>query len=177
MGFLAKKKISVSFSLGRGSSTATKRIKKEFKDYLGDRNPPSHCSGGPVVVRHNSSVDLFKWNGVIMGPSDCPFEGGVFYLSIVIPSDYPFKPPVIKFKTKVFHPNIDESGNIQLSILRKKYWTPAMTIIKTLLGICSILTDPDTEDYMSNPISAMYRTNRDQYDKIAREWTRRYAME
>ncbi|RZC62280.1 hypothetical protein C5167_024022 [Papaver somniferum] len=171
-----KKKFSFCFSFSSFDfgCSASQRIKNEYRHILRDRDPPTHCSGGPV----NYSDDLFRWNGVIMGPSNCPFEGGIFFLSIVLPKDYPFKPPVIRFITKVFHPNIDKSGKIQLDILRKKrMWTPALTIIKTLLSICSILTDPDTRDHDSNPISAMYRTNREQYDKIAREWTTMYAME
>ncbi|KAI3915600.1 hypothetical protein MKX01_015425 [Papaver californicum] len=164
-------------SLEAADKIKTTSTKKKFSFSFSFEMSPSHCSAGPVVAHHNNYEDLFKWNGVIMGPSDCPFEGGVFFLSIVLPSDFPFKPPKIKFTTKVFHPNIDKSGNIQLPILREKQWTPALTIVKTLLSICSILTDPDTQDYKSNPISAMYRTNRDQYDKIAREWTTMYAME
>ena len=53
-----------------------------------------------------------------MGPPDSPFQGGVFFLTIHFPTDYPFKPPKVAFTTKIYHPNINSNGSICLDILR-----------------------------------------------------------
>ncbi|GAO48141.1 hypothetical protein G7K_2323-t1 [Saitoella complicata NRRL Y-17804] len=100
---------------------ALKRINKELAD-LG-RDPPSSCSAGPI------GDDLFHWQATIMGPGDSPYSGGVFFLAIHFPTDYPFKPPKVNFTTRIYHPNINSNGSICLDILRDQ-WSPALTISK-----------------------------------------------
>lgn len=64
---------------------------------------------------------------VIQG--DSPYSGGVFFLAIHFPTDYPFKPPKVTFTTRIYHPNINSNGSICLDILRDQ-WSPALTISK-----------------------------------------------
>ncbi|KAL4977259.1 ubiquitin-conjugating enzyme/RWD-like protein [Aspergillus desertorum] len=60
---------------------------------------------------------------------DSPYSGGVFFLTIHFPTDYPFKPPKVNFNTRIYHPNINSNGSICLDILRDQ-WSPALTISK-----------------------------------------------
>ena len=60
---------------------------------------------------------------------DSPYSGGVFFLAIHFPTDYPFKPPKVNFTTRIYHPNINSNGSICLDILRDQ-WSPALTISK-----------------------------------------------
>ncbi|TVT98742.1 hypothetical protein EJB05_55928 [Eragrostis curvula] len=151
----------------RGSQMASKRILKELKDL--QKDPPTSCSAGPVAE------DMFHWQATIMGPSDSPYSGGVFLVTIHFPPDYPFKPPKVAFKTKVFHPNINSNGSICLDIL-KEQWSPALTVSKVLLSICSLLTDPNPDDPLVPEIAHMYKTDRVKYESTARSWTQKYAM-
>ena len=117
--------------------------------------PPTSCSAGPI------ENDLFKWQATIMGPSASPYEGGVFFVQIHFPPDYPFKPPKVSFQTKVYHPNVNNQGAICLDIL-KEQWSPALTIAKVLLSICSLLTDPNPDDPLVPEIAHILKT--DKYD-------------
>jgi ubiquitin-protein ligase len=123
--------------------------------------------------------------------SDSPYSGGVFFLAIHFPTDYPFKPPKVNFTTRIYHPNINSNGSICLDILRDQ-WSPALTISKgkaialvvqdsvlmstVLLSICSMLTDPNPDDPLVPEIAHVYKTDRSRYESTAREWTRKYAI-
>ena len=109
-----------------------------------------------------------------MGPDDSPYAGGVFFLNIHFPPDYPFKPPKVSFTTKIYHPNINANGSICLDIL-KDQWSPALTISKVLLSISSLLTDPNPDDPLVPEIATIYKNDKDRYNATARDWTGRYA--
>ncbi|XP_068182755.1 ubiquitin-conjugating enzyme E2-17 kDa-like isoform X2 [Antennarius striatus] len=135
-----------------GFAMALKRINKEYQDF--ERDPPSCCSAGP------SGDDMFHWQASIQGPTDSPYNGGLFFLSVHFPTDYPFKPPKVAFITKIYHPNINSNGSICLDILRSQ-WSPALTLSK--------------DDPLVPEIAQLYKRDRKQYERTAQEWTRKYA--
>ena len=47
---------------------------------------------------------------------NAPYNKGAFRIEINFPAEYPFKPPKIAFKTKIYHPNIDEKGQVKFFI-------------------------------------------------------------
>jgi len=145
---------------------ALRRIQKEHKDF--QIEPPDNCSAGP------RGDNIFIWDAMIIGPSASPYQGGMFNLEIHFPSDYPFKPPKIIFTTRIFHPNISSNGSICLDIL-KNQWSPALTISKVLLSICSLLTDANPNDPLVPEIAVLYVKDRSKYDMTAKLWTEKYA--
>ena len=90
----------------------TKRLNKEISE-INRCKSSSYTGAGPI------GDSLSVWEAQIKGPSGSPYDGGIFKLEMKFPSDYPFKPPRVKFKTKVYHPNINDSGEICLDILKK----------------------------------------------------------
>eukprot|EP01062_Namystynia_karyoxenos_P026015 TRINITY_DN2034_c0_g5_i1.p1 TRINITY_DN2034_c0_g5~~TRINITY_DN2034_c0_g5_i1.p1 ORF type:complete len:150 (+),score=60.59 TRINITY_DN2034_c0_g5_i1:93-542(+) len=146
---------------------ALKRIKKEYLDL--QKDPLANTSAGP-----SREDDPFWWQASIVGPTDSPYSGGLFHLRIHFPADYPFKPPRLQFTTKIYHPNINSNGGICLDIL-KDQWSPALTIGKVLLSICSLLTDPNPDDPLVPDIARQYKHHRGQFNKTAAEWTSKYA--
>eukprot|EP00993_Chasmostoma_nieuportense_P005277 NODE_5907_length_595_cov_49.700855_g5742_i0.p1 GENE.NODE_5907_length_595_cov_49.700855_g5742_i0~~NODE_5907_length_595_cov_49.700855_g5742_i0.p1 ORF type:complete len:170 (+),score=53.13 NODE_5907_length_595_cov_49.700855_g5742_i0:64-510(+) len=147
---------------------ALKRINKEYRDL--QKDPPSNTSAGPV-----NESDMFNWKATIMGPEESAYAGGLFFLNIHFPTDYPFKPPKVQFTTKIFHPNINSNGGICLDIL-KDQWSPALTLSKVLLSICSLLTDPNPDDPLVPEIAQMYKRDRKKFEETAKQWTRKYAV-
>jgi len=147
--------------------SVARRITTELKQL--EKDPPMNCSAGPI------GDDIFKWEATIIGPTETVYEGGVFKLLIHFSDRYPFKPPKIRFLTRIYHPNINSSGGICLDIL-KDQWSPALTISKVLLSICSLLSDPNPDDPLVPDIADEYMNDRETYNNTAKTWTQIYAQ-
>ncbi|KAG7234596.1 hypothetical protein INR49_002225 [Caranx melampygus] len=132
----------------------TGAVGRELNDLA--RDPPAQCSAGPVGDDSKCPGDRQKFVGLYQ--SDSPYQGGVFFLTIHFPTDYPFKPPKVAFTTRIYHPNINSNGSICLDILRSQ-WSPALTISKVLLSICSLLCDPNPDDPLVPEIARIYKTD------------------
>ncbi|ABO96416.1 predicted protein [Ostreococcus lucimarinus CCE9901] len=144
-------------------SSSSRRIQKELAEI--SLEPPTNCSAGP------KGDNLYEWVSTIVGPSGSPYNGGVFFLDIQFPTDYPFKPPKVTFRTRIYHCNVNSSGQICLDIL-KEQWSPALTISKVLLSICSLLTDANPHDPLVGSIAQQFLQDKENHDKTAQEWTK-----
>jgi ubiquitin-conjugating enzyme (huntingtin interacting protein 2) len=82
------------------ASNRARRIAKEIADIKADTL--SQIS----VETAGQGDDLSHLRGQFSGPPDTPYEGGTYFVDIKIPSDYPFRPPLMKFETKIWHPNV-----------------------------------------------------------------------
>ncbi|CAA6659064.1 unnamed protein product [Spirodela intermedia] len=131
-------------------SASGKRIQKEMQEFNAD--PPPECSAGP------KGDNLYHWVSTLIGPHGSPYQGGVFFLDIAFPNDYPFKPPKVSFKTRIYHCNVDAAGNVGIEILGAS-WSPALTVSKSLVP----------------GIARLFLTDRHRHDEIAAEWTTRFA--
>lgn len=151
------------------STKSEKRIEKELEQLDADFQSIPGCSAGPI------SDNLFRWSGTITGTVDTPYEHGVFKLDIIFPRDYPYKAPNVTFITPIYHCNINEDGQICLDILKDK-WSPILTIGKVLLSICSLLSDPNPDDPLNTDAADIFLSDRGFHDRIAREYTRKYAV-
>lgn len=145
---------------------AESRILKEIEEIY--RDPPDNISAGPI-----DDNDIYHWEAVIDGPEDTDYKGGVFLLDIKIPKEYPFKPPICKFKTKILHPNINpNNGNICINILKSKNWNPTLTISNILMSIMVLLYTPNFKDPLNSSAKELYDKSKEEYKKLVHEWVR-----
>ena len=75
-----------------------RRIAKDLADIRADT--------ASQILAETVGDSMTNLRGSFKGPSGTPYEGGTYEVSITIPNEYHFKPPVMRFITKVWHPNI-----------------------------------------------------------------------
>jgi len=144
-----------------------RRLRSELKALRTD--PPEGIQATPLD-RH-----CCHWQASITGPHGSPYQGGLFFLYLQIPNSYPMRPPVVRFITRIFHPNISRHGDIGLDSIHHN-WSLALTISKVLISIQSLLTDPYVKVCMEPAIGRLYNSNHNVFDRFARLWTWKYAM-
>ncbi|EFE41285.1 ubiquitin conjugating enzyme (UbcH), putative [Trichophyton verrucosum HKI 0517] len=86
--------------------------------------------------------NLLSWTATIDGPDDTPYQKLTFKLSFSFPTNYPYAPPTVLFKTPIYHPNVDFSGRICLDILKEK-WSAVYNVQSVLLSLQSLLGEPN----------------------------------
>ncbi|EEB05906.2 ubiquitin conjugating enzyme Ubc1 [Schizosaccharomyces japonicus yFS275] len=144
-----------------------RRIAKELADVENDK------TAGISVWLVSDDVSHLK--GSFSGPQGTPYEGGTFVTDITIPIDYPFRPPIVKFDTRVYHPNISsQTGAICLDIL-KDQWSPVYTIKSALISLQSLLCTPEPNNPQDAQVAGVYLKDHPKFVETAREWTRTYA--
>ncbi|OSX62461.1 hypothetical protein POSPLADRAFT_1066163 [Postia placenta MAD-698-R-SB12] len=148
------------------TSTTLKRIHREIADLKKE-------DLGAITLAP-AGDNLFHWTATLPGPEGSCYEGGVFQIEIHLAPDYPFSAPKVTFRTRIYHVNINDRGNICIDIL-KHNWSPALSLFKVILSLSSLLTDPNPKDPLVPSIATQYLRNRSQYDHTARQWTELYA--
>lgn len=104
-------------------------------------------------------------------------QKGKFLIKLLLPNDYPFKPPTVSFATKVYHPNVtnDDKGSMCLGMLRPDEWKPSSKISAVLQFARQLLAEPMPDEAVEGRIAEQYKNDRKRYEEIARDWTRKYA--
>lgn len=163
-----------------------RRMAKELADIQAD--PHSQVTAEPI-----DGDDLTHLRGAFPGPPGTPYEGGTYYIDIIIPTDYPFRPPTMKFQTKVWHPNVSsqtvshspdqywrslayryDKGVICLDTLGSA-WSPVLTVKSALLSLQSLLSTPEPKDPQDAEVANMMLKKPKEFERVARTWAVSFA--
>ncbi|KAH7310541.1 ubiquitin-conjugating enzyme/RWD-like protein [Stachybotrys elegans] len=150
---------------------STKRIAKEYQDI--SQSPPSG-----FTVNLASEASIYTWNIVLAPPQSSVYAPGRYGIQLVLPTDYPFKPPVVKFVTRIYHPNVtnDSLGNVCLGLLKSDVWKPSTRIIAVLDALYNLLIEPQPDDPLEERIADEYRNNKASFETTAKQHVNRYAL-
>ena len=147
-----------------------KRIKMELNDL--QNNPVMNIG---LVVGLPNPNNIYEWRCSMLGPDDTPYSGGLFYLKIIFPKDYPNSKPEICFITPIYHVNVlpyaDSLGRVCISTLN--WWTPQYTIRKVLIDIWALLYT--CNNCCNYRCFEEYQNNRMLYKAKCKYYTNKYA--
>lgn len=152
---------------------ANRRMKRELELLSRGGAAP-----GIAAWARDEGARLDVLDAEIRGAADTPYEGGVFRLEVVIPSEYPLKPPRVRFLTRIYHPNIDSQGRICLDSLNmppKGAWKPSLNVATLLTTVQALMSAPNADDGLMADITDEFRRNPGLFRQKAREWTTKYA--
>ncbi|KAK9464737.1 ubiquitin-conjugating enzyme/RWD-like protein [Lipomyces arxii] len=137
------------------SHSVTKRLQSELMQLM--MSNVSGISAFPV-----SDSNVCQWSGTITGPDGTFYEGLTYKISLNFPPNYPYRAPVIRFVSPMWHPNVDMSGNICLDIL-KEQWSAVYNVQTILLSLQSLLGEPNNASPLNAQAADLWDGNPAEY--------------
>lgn len=144
---------------------ATRRLQKE----LGDLRKSNVKSFRDIQV---DEANLLVWQGLLV-PDNAPYNKGAFLIDIVFPAEYPFKPPKVSFRTKIYHPNIDEKGQVCLPIVSAENWKPATKTDQVIQALVNLVNDPEPEHPLRADLAEEFTKDKKKFFKNAEDFTKK----
>jgi len=146
---------------------ATRRLHKELCDIRKSRQK----SFREILVDDDN---VLFWKGLIV-PDNPPYNKGAFKIYIEFPAEYPFKPPKITFKTKIYHPNVDEKGQVCLPIISAENWKPATKTDQVIQSLVALVNDPEPEHPLRADLAEEFTKDKKKFMKNAEEYTKKFG--
>lgn len=157
----------------RRASVRDKLLVREVQEM--EVNLPSSCT-----LKFDDPDVLHRFE-LIITPEEGYWQGGRFVFLVEVPEDYNMVPPKVKCMTRLWHPNINEEGNVCLSLLRESSidgmgWAPTRTLKEIVWGLNSLFTDLlNFDDPLDNEAAEHYQRDREGFRAKVREYVLNYA--
>jgi len=146
---------------------ATKRLARELDDLR-----KSNLKVFREIIVDESNI--LNWQGLIV-PENPPYNRGAFKIEIIFPAEYPFKPPKVTFKTKIYHPNIDEKGQVCLPIISAENWKPATKTDQVVNSLVALINEPEPEHPLRAELAEEFTKDKKKFMKAAEEFTKKHS--
>jgi len=153
--------------MATGAGAAVRRLQKEIIEIKTVKLP-----GVQGFKVDDSNVLL--WECLIV-PNESPYSHGAFRIQITFPDQYPFKPPTVVFKTPIYHPNIDEKGNVCLTVINPDNWKPATKASNVLNDLVKLVNFPEIDHPLRPELAEEFSKNKSKFIKAAESHTKKHA--
>ena len=154
--------------LSKAKLATMKYLKNEYNKLQSDPILSLGCTVGLV------NNDIFHWKITLLGPVDTPYAGGLFILTSDFTEKYPNEKPEVRFVNQIYHLNVSPTNHhICISILNE--WVPKTPMVDVISGIFSLFYNQNPKSPYSGEMAREYETNRNEFNRKAKEWTLKYA--
>lgn len=154
-------------------SVRDKLLVKEVQEM--EENRPTNCR-----MKFDDPNLLHDFT-VVISPEEGYWHGGKFRFHVVVPVEYNILPPTVTCLTRLWHPNISETGEICLSLLRLHSvdglgWAPTRRLKDVVWGLSSLFSDLlNFEDPLNIEAAEHFRTDKESFRKKVIDWVNKYA--
>jgi ubiquitin-conjugating enzyme E2 D/E len=152
-------------------------ILNDLLEIIQDNVDPNYAISVDYHPKYGDGDDPKHWTCLMIGPEGTPYSNGYFRLTIDFDNDPPTKPPEIKFKTKIYHLNINNDGHVCLK--SNNEFQKGNDFLKVFYEIYFLFIKQNAESTWPNPEfnerKELYKNHREDFNRIAREWTKTYA--
>jgi len=147
--------------------SSAKRLQKELQEMrlVGSK------SFVDIKVEDNN---ILLWTGMLI-PDSAPYNKGAFRVEIAFPAEYPFKPPKVTFRTKIYHPNIDENGQVCLPLIAADQWKPATKVSQVIEALIGLVNSPEPDHPLRPELAEEFVKDRKKFMKNAEDFTKKNA--
>lgn len=125
----------------------------------------------PVSITQPNAADVMNYK-ILIKPDEGYYRSGKFVFDLRIPNTYPHEPPKLKCESSIYHPNIDQDGNVCLNILRED-WKPVLTINSIIYGLLHLFYEPNSEDPLNTQAAELLKKDKRQFEQNVRRSLRR----
>lgn len=154
-------------------SVRDKLLVREVQDM--EQNLPKSCRV------HFDDANVLHLFTLTITPDEGYWAGGRFKFLITIPEDYNIVPPKVRCATRIWHPNINEDGEVCLSLLRQNSldglgWAPTRTLTDLIWGLNSLFSDLlNFEDPLNVEAAEHYERDKDAFIGKVKDYVNLYA--
>ena len=126
------------------------------------------------IIHISFPILLDFYNIRLLGPLDSPYAGGLFFINIDFPDNYPKNSPEVRFQNKIYHLNVNgQNGHISIPILN--CWKPGTSIFDVICNIFDCFYEQNYCGAYSCQMAREYKNNRKEFERNAKEWTQHFA--
>ncbi|XP_070813351.1 ubiquitin-conjugating enzyme E2-18 kDa-like [Pituophis catenifer annectens] len=119
-------------------------------------------------------TNILLWKGLLM-PDNPPYNKGAFWIEISFPCEYPLRPPTIRFKTQIYHPNVDEKGKCCLPIISEKNWEPYTRIEQVIYALIELVNKPDIDHPVNLEVAKEFKEEHERFLLQAEDHTYKFS--